>query len=149
MIVQRNGSNDQPARREATLHVLCVDDEPGLAETVSASLEYVDEEIRATATESAEKALRGVREGRFDCVVSDYRMPRHDGAWLCEQVTSHDSDIPFILYTSCAESELPLEENAQLDGVTGVVRKDRGMSHYATLAERVRRAVAVETEWQQ
>lgn len=127
---------------DAALRVVCVDDEPGLAEAVSTTLERVDDGIRATPTTCPVEALDRVENGRADCVLSDYEMPDRDGAWLCDRVADHD--VPFVLYTSRPEASLDLED-PKLDGVTAVVRKERGMDHYATLAEHVRRAVAVES----
>ena len=124
------------------IRVVCVDDEPGLAEAVSTALEHVDDDIRATATTCPMDALELVEEEALDCVVSDYDMPGRDGAWLCERVEEHD--VPFVLYTSHSELSIDLDD-PQLRGVSTVVRKDRGMAHYADLAEHIRRAIAVET----
>jgi CheY-like chemotaxis protein len=143
MITQRDGSaNDGVGTDDDTLRIVCVDDEPGLAEAVSTALEHVDDGIRATATTCPKEALQLVEGDQPDCIVSDYEMPERDGAWLCDRVSEHD--VPFVLYTSRSESSLDLDD-PQLDGVTAVVRKDRGMSHYADLAEHVRRSVAVES----
>jgi CheY-like chemotaxis protein len=147
MTVRRDETPRRKATGDSPIRVVCVDDEPDLAATVSGALEHVDGGISATGTDEPTAALRGVREGRFDCVVSDYEMPGHDGAWLCDRVSQVDRTVPFVLYTARAESRVPVDGDPKLDGVTAVVRKGQGMSHYATLAERVRRAVAVEREW--
>jgi CheY-like chemotaxis protein len=122
--------------------VVCVDDEPGLAEAVSTALEHLDDGIRTTATTRPVEALQQVEGSRPDCIVSDYEMPDRDGAWLCERVAEHG--VPFVLYTGRSEASPDLDE-PQFDGVTAVVSKDRGMSHYADLVEHVRRAVTIES----
>ena len=143
MMAQANNSTGASVDTDENgIRVVCVDDEPGLAEAVSTALEHVDDAIRATATTCPTEALERVEEGDLDCVVSDYDMPGRDGRWLCERVEKHD--VSFLLYTSYSEASLDLDD-PQLRGVNAVVRKDRGMAHYADLAEHVRRAVATET----
>ena len=143
MMAQANDSVEASVGTdERSIRVVCVDDEPGLAEAVSTTLEHVDDDIHATATTCPATALERVEEDDLDCVVSDYDMPGRDGAWLCERVDGHD--VPFVLYTSHSEESLDLDK-PQFECLTTVVRKDRGMAHYADLAEHIRRAVALES----
>ncbi|GGN18481.1 PAS domain S-box protein [Halarchaeum nitratireducens] len=122
-----------------TISVLCVDDEPGLAELVGTHLERADERLTSVAVTSAAAAFDALDTMGIDCVVSDYEMPGTDGIELLEAIRADDPGLPFVLFTGRGSEELA--SRAISAGVTDYLRKARGAEQYALLARRVVHAV--------
>ncbi|WP_336336495.1 response regulator [Haloarcula brevis] len=119
--------------------VLCVDDEPSLADLIATHLERHDEGIEATGVTSATEGLSHLDEHDVDCIVSDYDMPGTDGLEFLEAVRARAPDLPFILFTS--QGSEALASDAISAGVTDYIQKVHGTHQYAVLARRVRNAV--------
>ncbi|EMA61764.1 response regulator [Halorubrum lipolyticum] len=125
---------------DAPLRVLCVDDEPGLAELVAAYLERDDEIDCETATETdPEAALDRIEREPFDCVVSDYDMPGRTGVELLSAAREHDPNLPFLLF-SATEPDAIAAEMVRA-GVSDYVTKRGGVDGYTALLRRVEHAV--------
>ncbi|MBP1955434.1 PAS domain S-box-containing protein [Halarchaeum rubridurum] len=122
-----------------TISVLCVDDEPGLAELVGRHLERADERLTTVAVTSAAAAFDALETTDVDCVVSDYEMPETDGIELLEAVRADDPELPFVLFTGRGSEGLA--SRAISAGVTDYLRKERGTEQYALLARQVVHAV--------
>lgn len=86
-------------RRER--RVLIVDDEPAAAEAFVRCLRSMDAEITMAFTPS--EGLRLIREGRYQVVVADYRMPDMDGARFLEKVHLINPDIVRIVVSGAAD----------------------------------------------
>jgi len=122
-----------------TVHVLLVDEDTEVLEITKTFLERSDDALDVTAIENAETALDRARNGGFDCVVSDYKMPRMDGLELYERIRESGPEMPFFLFTAKAGADIEREiEDAH---ATGYVQKGTGTEQYDTLAERIREAV--------
>ena len=65
------------------LRILVVEDDAAVRETVRVSLESRGCDV-VTADDGVE-GLEAVRDGGFDAIVSDVRMPRRDGIWLWQE----------------------------------------------------------------
>src|SRR6056297_3179018 len=92
------------ADRDA-VRVLCVDDEPGLADLVAMQLEQQNNCFSATALTAPEKALNHLAESPVDAIVSDHEMPNMSGLDLLESVRADNASFPFILYTGKGSEE--------------------------------------------
>jgi len=88
-----------------SLHLLLVDDEPGMLETLSDILTSAGYTV--TAVNSGEKALEHLHRGGFDLVLMDVRMPGRDGVAVMEE--SGAPPPPVVLMTAYA-----LEERLQI-----------------------------------
>lgn len=78
--------------------VLFVDDDPQLLSGLSKALRKYRDRWAMVFASSGEAALAEVRQGAFDVVVSDMRMPVMDGAALLAQIRDEDpSTIRMIL----------------------------------------------------
>jgi len=85
----------EPSDGSATpIHVLLVDDDPNLL-TIAEQLLAREGGFEVETAENALDACRTVREGRVDCVVSDYRMPAGDGMDLLETIRETER-VPFV-----------------------------------------------------
>ena len=121
---------------EHSVRVLCVDDEPGLAELVAAFLERDDDLDCAAAVEiDPNAALTRIREEPFDCVVTDYDMPERTGVELLSAARETHPALPFLLFSVTGPDELAAE--MVRTGVTDYVRKRGGADAYTTLIRRV------------
>ncbi len=84
--------------------VLVVDDEASVCEMLTIALGRLGYHVEAVA--SAPEALKTVREGGFDVVLTDIRMPRGpDGVELLQQLKEEDPSLQVVLMTAYASLE--------------------------------------------
>ncbi|WP_434522037.1 GAF domain-containing protein [Halorubrum sp. AS12] len=128
------GSSADPSRC-----VLFVDDEPGAADLAATHVERLVEDIETITRTSPDEALDVVRDGRVDCVVSDFDMPGRDGLEFLEGVRSIDPGVPFVLFTGKGSEEIA--SDAISAGVTDYLQKGTGRDRYEMLANSVANAL--------
>jgi PAS domain S-box-containing protein len=121
------------------IHVLHVDDDPGLTDVASEFLEREDDRIDVVTATSAPAGLDTLAEDDVDCVVSDYEMPRMDGLEFLEAIREEYGDLPFILYTGKGSETIASEAISR--GVTDYLQKQTDPDQYTLLANRVTNAV--------
>ncbi|HUS77266.1 MAG TPA: ATP-binding protein [Patescibacteria group bacterium] len=128
-----NGSTQEPGTR-----VLHIDDEKDQLTFTKLFLKKADPSLEVTSVGSPEEALRLLEEESFDCIISDFKMPRMTGIKLAKKVRE-SSSTPFILYTGHGSEEVA--EEAFSVGIDDYIRKEIESSHYQVLANRIRNAV--------
>ncbi|RMG16350.1 MAG: sigma-54-dependent Fis family transcriptional regulator [Planctomycetota bacterium] len=79
-------------------HVLVVDDEPSLRQTVSITLSRAGHSVDAAA--SGEEAVHRIGEVLYDVVVTDLRMEGVDGLAVLEAVKARDADAEVLIITA-------------------------------------------------
>jgi len=81
-----------------TAHVLIVDDDRPLCETLEIGLRKrgLQPEWRTSAAD----ALRALEAGNFDVVVTDLHMREMGGIELCERIAQNRPDVPVIVLTA-------------------------------------------------
>ncbi len=82
------------------MKILFVDDEREFLEMAKLYLEREYEDLMVDTVSSGEEALEMIKEGPYDAVVSDYKMPIMDGLELLEKLRMQDIDIPFFVLTA-------------------------------------------------
>jgi two-component system response regulator HydG len=87
--------------------VLVVDDDPALAESLADGLETHG--FQATFLSDPEKAAAAVASGGYDALVTDLRMPKHDGLDLLERARLAAKDAPVIVMTAYSGIESAVE----------------------------------------
>ena len=85
------------------LRVLVVDDDPGMRDGMAMSLKRSG--FFAEQARGGEEALRMVRPGAFDAVVTDLRMPGMDGLQLTARLKAVDPALPVLLITAFGSLE--------------------------------------------
>lgn len=118
------------------LHVEDNDFFAGVASTVLGD-EY---DMDVTTAGDGDAALDLLDRERFDCIVSDYRMPGMDGLELLDAVRDAGRELPFILLTGGGNEQIASE--AITAGVTDYLTKGDGEEQFAMLANRIDNAVA-------
>lgn len=90
----------------AAMRILLVDDHDGVRATTAALLEDLGHSVMHL-TEGAQ-ALELFRRdpAAFDLLITDYAMPRMSGAELVRQVRSARADLPALIITGYAESDM-------------------------------------------
>lgn len=128
------------------IRVLHIDDEPDFAEVVATFLEHEGDRFDTETATSATEGLERLSGGTYDCIVSDYDMPRTNGIEFLERVREEWPDLPFILFTGKGSEELA--SDAISAGVTDYLQKQNGTEQYELLANRIENAVQARRETQ-
>ena len=106
--------------------ILIVDDEPDMLKLLSMILrEKTSYEI--TTTNNPMEAKELAKQGGFDLVISDLKMPGHDGMEIIDAVKKIDEDIPVIIITAFASVESASEaiQKGGFDFITKPFRKEQ------------------------
>ena len=122
------------------ISVLCVDDEPGLAELTATFLERFDDRISTRTAENAQEGLACLNDIPVDCIVSDHDMPGMDGLEFLEAVRATDPGLPFILFTGRGSEEIA--SRAISAGVSDYMQKEAGSDQYTVLGQRITNVVS-------
>ncbi|ARS89679.1 response regulator [Natrarchaeobaculum aegyptiacum] len=117
--------------------VLYVDDDETLLELTAATLETTSLSVETESDPT--RALERVRDGSYDCLVTDYEMPGLSGIELLESVRDVGEDLPVILFTATGSEAVASEAFAA--GATGYVTKGRGTDQFELLRNQIRKAV--------
>lgn len=74
------------------LHILIVDDDPDITDTMVDILRVKGYE--AEPAYSGSEALKMIEHHRFDCVLTDVKMPQMNGVELHRLISDHNPDLP-------------------------------------------------------
>jgi len=121
--------------------ILVVDDDRMMAKTLGDILRVKG--YAAEVAHSGPEALRALPRGRYDCVLSDVKMPGMNGVALYRAVRAQQPDLPVVLMTAYSDDALVRE--GLIEGVIGVLPKPleihRLLSFFETL--RAERSIAI------
>ena len=96
-------------------HILLVDDQPEVIETVEQMMVYLGYEV--TAVPSSPQAIKLFEKSphKFDVVVTDQTMPDITGIQLASSIKCLRLDIPVVLHTG--SNVLPPPDNTLIDAI--------------------------------
>jgi len=80
------------------MHILVVDDDQGVRDSLARSLQYSGYEV-TTASDGIE-ALAQLSNGRIDAVIMDVMMPRVDGLEATRMLRDSGNDVPILILTA-------------------------------------------------
>ena len=85
-------------------HILVVDDDPDLVESVTMKLE--SNNFRVTKAYDGVEAWERIKEDRPDLIILDVMMPRKNGYELCDELKKSEEykDIIVVLLTAVADA---------------------------------------------
>jgi DNA-binding response OmpR family regulator len=86
---------------ETPARILIVDDDPYFLRVLSRIL--TDEKFQVTTASKAAEAEQTLREGSFDVVISDLRLPDGDGLSVLESLRRAGSSVPVVILTAYGE----------------------------------------------
>jgi two-component system C4-dicarboxylate transport response regulator DctD len=112
--------------------VLFVDDETQLRESAREWLSLSGFSVEAAS--DARSALRLLRSGEFDALVTDIRMPGMDGMALLRAARQQDPDLPVILLTGHGDVALAVE--AMRAGAHDFLEKPYNADHLVAVLDR-------------
>ncbi len=118
--------------------VLLVDDEPGIRTALTAN--FAREGWQVTSASGLREAEYRLRQGEFDLLVSDVRLPDGSGVDLLRSARAASASLPVVLMTAFAT--VPDAVDAMRGGASDYLTKPIAWSQLRTVAERV----AVERE---
>jgi PAS domain S-box-containing protein len=123
------------------IHVLHVDDDPSFGDLVSTFLKRESDRFEVHTETSGQDGLNrlGDDESQFDCIVSDYDMPRMNGIEFLRAVRSEYPDLPFILFTG--KGCEAVARDALRAGATDYIQKQGATDNYGVLANRIQNVV--------
>jgi PAS domain S-box-containing protein len=123
---------------QKAIKVLHLDGEPDFLAVTKAFLER-DAFSVDTAT-SAEEGIELLKGGKYDVVVSDYKMPVIDGLAFLKTLRASGNTIPFIMFTGKGREEVAME--ALNRGANGYLQKGVDVeSMYGTLMHAIKQEV--------
>ncbi len=106
--------------------LLIVDDEPDMLKLLSTIIrEKTPYEVITTNTPA--EAVEMARQGGFDLVIADLKMPGLDGIELLTSIKAIDEDLPVIIITaySTMESAIETMQKGGFDFITKPFTKEQ------------------------
>ena len=85
--------------------LLLVDDEPDILETVQTLIELEMPNVSVAMASTGEAALERLHQGRFDVMVTDYRMPGMDGATLAKEAAKQWPEMGLLMITAYVDTK--------------------------------------------
>ncbi len=87
--------------------ILLVDDDDSLRRVLEFQL--IDAGFEVVSESDGEAALNRFSNEEFDCVITDWRMPKMSGAQLVSQATAINSLVPIIVITAFGDVDIAVE----------------------------------------
>lgn len=97
-------------------HILLVEDSPEVSLSVHEILASAGHTVEEAA--SGKEAIKALRAGKFDLIVSDIWMPEMDGIVLLKEIRGAGNDIPVVVISGGAPNA-PLTYTAPLAATFG------------------------------
>jgi|GEM_PF-3739784 len=91
----------RPALVEHVAHILCIDDEQMIRQTIGDYL--VDEGYQVSLAADGREGLEKYSHDKPDLVIVDLRMPHVDGFEVIREITSSDAETPIIVVSGMGD----------------------------------------------
>ena len=102
--------------------ILVIDDQYAMRKSFALALE--DTEYQMDTAESGEKGIEMEKEGKYDLIFLDLKMPGLNGVETLQELRKIDEGVPVYIITAFYEEFFEELKGAQKDGITfEVLRK--------------------------
>ncbi len=128
--------NQREAARGDRFHVMVVDDERTQLEFVGGFLRKAGFEV--VLMEDAAQALERFRDGPFDLVLTDQRMPEMSGLDLLKSCRAVDPEVAVVIMTAYGSIETAV--SAMQEGATDYLTKPLNLEELLLRVERIKRS---------
>jgi two-component system C4-dicarboxylate transport response regulator DctD len=115
-----------------TRKVIIIEDDPVLRRSIEQTLELAD--LEPIATNGFTQARRSIRSNFQGVILSDIRMPDHDGFDVLRFALSKDADLPVVLLTG--HSDVPTAMRAMKEGAYDYLEKPCDPDHLVDVLRR-------------
>ena len=113
------GKKSKPVAQDQAARVLIVDDDPSVGTVVTELLESLG--YSSSCCFSPTEALIELKGGKFDVILTDFRMPTMTGVELAQEAKKCNAFVPVILMTGYAST---MEANEmQLGPINRILEK--------------------------
>lgn len=120
--------------------VLHVDDDPSIIEISKHILMEMNPNFEFEGASCVDEAFKKLSTGKYDVVISDYRMPKKTGLQFLKELREAKNEIPFILFTGKGREEVAIEAlNLGADGYFN--KQGNPETIYRELAHGIKRLV--------
>jgi two-component system response regulator YesN len=100
------------------MHILAVDDEPVIGESIASLLEAPHRKIVVAA--NGQDALKTVAKQKFDIVITDHRMPKSGGLELVKKLRKQKYHGKIVVLSGYLSAEnIGIYEELNVDEVVG------------------------------
>lgn len=97
--------------------LLLVDDEPDIRESIADLVRDSMNDVRVLTAEGCDDALDNVRTTTIDAVLTDFRMPKCDGAQLIAALQIERPNLPTAMFTAFADAKFVAGIRARFPGL--------------------------------
>jgi two-component system capsular synthesis sensor histidine kinase RcsC len=102
------------------LHVLIADDDAAIRGLLATILGT--SECSVDLVSNGLEAIRAFNDLEYDLVITDLEMPRLDGKELTQSIRQHNTSVPVVMLTGCADPDAMTVELKEA-GVSKVISK--------------------------
>lgn len=125
--------------------ILIIDDEPLMRLSMLDALKAVGYEVRDVST--GNEGIEKIREGQFDLIITDLRLPGSDGLQILKECKEHSPSTEVIVITAYGSVDTAV--HAMKCGAYDYITKPFSMDELLLVVERVSRLAALRQENQE
>jgi PAS domain S-box-containing protein len=108
---------------EPLIHILHLEDDAADAELAQALLEAAGLVCRITRVQTGDEFREALRQGGYDLILADFRLPGYDGMSALRLVQEMGIDVPFIFVSGTMGEDASIE--GMREGATDYVLKQK------------------------
>ena len=94
---------------QESLHILLVEDDPGMRRAVSRALDAFEETLKIHEESDGESVVKLLDSAEFDCIFLDYHLPGMDGLEVLRALREKGVRTPIIVMTARGDEELAVQ----------------------------------------
>ncbi|WP_434531541.1 GAF domain-containing protein (plasmid) [Haloarcula sp. NS06] len=125
-----------------TVQVLYVERDLEFARRTAEQVEQVNAQVQVTTVIGLGSALQALSNDRYDCIVSEYKLPDGTGLELFEHIQSNHPTLPFILFTEYGNESVA--GDAVTAGISDYLQKTESDEPYELLADSISTVVTTD-----